>query len=843
MTKAPDHTALAPYLECGMTLMPLFRWDRVTTLPSGKVRQDGKRPLDKDWTRRVYDSRSSVAHAENGGNVGVRLDASWLVVDVDPRNMPEGRDTLAELCRAVGLRPDDAPRVLTGSGGEHIYLRKPADVPIVDSLDGYPGVEFKTRGRQVVAAGSVHPNGRHYVWDDLSAPLSSAPDAPERLLALVRRPDRSAAATGGGEYSQEEVAQVLDALDPTDFREHGDWLSIMQACHHASGGEARSEFIEWCTRDPNYADEAWGIGRRWDSLHRRPPSGTAVTYRTLEKYARDAGRADVIPRLDPTDDFDVAVSLPGEDQDIMGELPAHERRGPLERMNDRLCAVLDGGKFRVYRLSEDPDTGRESWSAMGRTDFLSFMENISVEAWRRAPGRPRGAAKKEEAPKPKRGPGRPRKDGKEHPPKTKSEVDQDDLGLSTIAPPPAPEQDEGGGMHCVPVPIGPEWLRWPRRRTAESVVFDPQRSHPRYLNLWRGWGVDPAPGEWGYMLELISDVLCDGDTDAYEFAMNWMAYMVQKPWEPPGVAMCFHGGKGTGKSTLGNALVAIGGNHGMQVVSPELFTGRFNSHLMDVVVLFADEAVHPTDIASQGRLKAMVTERNMQYEAKGIDVRRGVNRAHVIMASNDDWFVPAGLVGGERRYFVCRVNNKRQEDINFFRRLNAQLYENGGLSAMLHDLQLRDIGNWAPRGNVPMTSALVDQKLRSMGPVSQWWFNILESGSLPFPADYDPIYEEWTAVYTDVRADFEDHCRRAGIRSSAMNRGIDRFFQGELAGVCPTVGLELRRPVPPDRVDVKVGADGMARCIGLPTLVNSRKAFEGVVGAAMQWATGPTDWS
>lgn len=95
-------------------------------------------------------------------NVGVRLPSDWLVLDVDPRNFPEGRDSLAELVADTGLGLSTAPHTITGSGGHHYWFRKYADVQVLDSLDDYQGVEFKSAGRQVVAPGSIHPNGNKY---------------------------------------------------------------------------------------------------------------------------------------------------------------------------------------------------------------------------------------------------------------------------------------------------------------------------------------------------------------------------------------------------------------------------------------------------------------------------------------------------------------------------------------------------------------------------------------------------------------------------------------------------------------------------------------------------------
>src|SRR3546814_13276954 len=76
----------------------------------------------------------------------------------------------------------------------------------------------------------------------------------------------------------------------------------MMACHDATAGDGREEFIAWSTSDPQYAADAWIIGRRWDSLH-AGKVGQRVTVKTLYKHLHDAGRGELIPRVSPAEDF------------------------------------------------------------------------------------------------------------------------------------------------------------------------------------------------------------------------------------------------------------------------------------------------------------------------------------------------------------------------------------------------------------------------------------------------------------------------------------------------------------------------------------------------------------
>lgn len=107
----------------------------------------------------------------------------------------------------------------------------------------------------------------------------------------------------------------------------------------------------------------------------------------------------------------------------------------------------------------------------------------------------------------------------------------------------------------------------------------------------------------------------------------------------------------------------------------------------------------------------------------------GKNLIHIVMASNSDWVVPAGL-DGERRFAVFEVNDSRKDDHAFFRALNRQLDE-GGRAAFLHDMLARDIRGWHPRNDIPQNGALAEQKLRGMEAEFAWWHSLLYTGELP----------------------------------------------------------------------------------------------------------------
>ena len=201
-------------------------------------RSIGKAPL-KGWRGddAVISIDDAIEHMEARSNVGVRLSDCDLVVDVDPRNFAEGCDPLKELGEQLGIDWNDWPCVITGSGGLHYYMRLPKDVVIRETLDDFAGLEFKAFGRQMVSPGSVHPDtGAPYLWDPLGIPLAEMKVAPANLVELLRRPEVKAGDSIGGDYSAEKLEVMLSGLNVADYREHGNWLEIMMASHHATGG-------------------------------------------------------------------------------------------------------------------------------------------------------------------------------------------------------------------------------------------------------------------------------------------------------------------------------------------------------------------------------------------------------------------------------------------------------------------------------------------------------------------------------------------------------------------------------------------------------------------------------
>ena len=179
----PKVAAIRAYTRAGFALIPLCSLTQEHE-HEGKTctKSRGKVPLSASWQKTKPGSHPEEELA--AGNYGVALPQDVVVVDIDPRNFEKDDRPVARLVAAVGAL--ESYTVTTGGGGAHIYFRIPAGFRISNSLKAYPGIEFKSAGRQVVGPGSVHPiSGKEYVVT--AGHIENLSAMPEALFALISR--------------------------------------------------------------------------------------------------------------------------------------------------------------------------------------------------------------------------------------------------------------------------------------------------------------------------------------------------------------------------------------------------------------------------------------------------------------------------------------------------------------------------------------------------------------------------------------------------------------------------------------------------------------------------------
>lgn len=145
---------------------------------------------------------------------------------------------------------------------------------------------------------------------------------------------------------------------------------------------------------------------------------------------------------------------------------------------------------------------------------------------------------------------------------------------------------------------------------------------------------------------------------------------------------------GTGKGFLANAYGHLWGPHYTTVTHREHVAGRFNNHLFAQRFVFIDEGVFGGNKKDVGILKTRVTENYVMFEAKGVDPIKVRNRMIFMIASNEEYVIPADIA--DRRWQMFDVGSKHREDREYFKAISDQLRA-GGYQAFMHHLLERDI--------------------------------------------------------------------------------------------------------------------------------------------------------
>jgi hypothetical protein len=275
--------------------------------------------------------------------------------------------------------------------------------------------------------------------------------------------------------------------------------------------------------------------------------------------------------------------------------------------------------------------------------------------------------------------------------------------------------------------LGKAWLTWAHRKTYKQVVFAPgQQLGEDTLNLWQGFAVHPRKGSWTRYATLIRDVICSGNDEYYNYLLNWMARAVQQPGAQGEVAIVLRGERGAGKSTFIGTFGRLFAPHYLQISSAQHLTGTFNLHLETCALLFLDEAMWAGDHQGESTLKALITEPTIAIRSMRTNMYQAPNCLHIMMATNSEWAVPAGMK--ERRYFVLDCSSRHLQDTDYFGAIRHEM-DNGGLEALLHDLQTRDLSTFNVR-TIPHTDALREQQVLSLNPAETWWYDKLHRGEI-----------------------------------------------------------------------------------------------------------------
>jgi len=230
------------YAALGIPVMPLHFIKPDGACSCGKPKGDpkckpGKHPYGRLVPHGLTDASTDpdlVREWFNGTpyNIGFCSGEISQIFALDRDDRDQGDQSLADLEAQYGPLPDTA-RQHTGNGMHYLFNLPPGRAIRNSAKKLAPGLDIRGLGGYIVAAPSVHENGRTYTWEgDVLPTRQQIANAPAWLLDLIEQANASA---------QKKTAQPQS--NPQSNRNNELGLAVFHWPNQIRDGEGREDFI------------------------------------------------------------------------------------------------------------------------------------------------------------------------------------------------------------------------------------------------------------------------------------------------------------------------------------------------------------------------------------------------------------------------------------------------------------------------------------------------------------------------------------------------------------------------------------------------------------------------
>ena len=369
-----------------------------------------------------------------------------------------------------------------------------------------------------------------------------------------------------------------------------------------------------------------------------------------------------------------------------------------------------------------------------------------------------------------------------------------------------------------------QFLVNPKTHVYDAIAFSPLKTPPTTLNYWTGHTVTPVAGDWSIISNFLSEIICNNDITLYQYLIKYLAHMLQKPEEKPGIAIVMLSLEGCGKGTMFTLLNAIWSRSTLEVADVGHVIGTFNAALERNYVICMDEALFKGDKASMERLKSLITEPHIRIEQKYQPSRTIDSYHRFFAASNSDHFATVSM--GERRLLFLRISDQRKQDLDYFDLIYKAISDKTVISAMVHELVNMDLSKFNVRER-PVTKEHLNQKLQSLSGFERFWFEVLSNSGFSTRSEgvYAPTtFNQWSDdrfITTNALMNaYQQYDKNTGKYAPVQSRGIS---------------LAINKVCPSAYCDRQTITGKQERGYQLPKLGEARKEFETLLGNRITW--------
>ncbi len=263
------------------------------------------------------------------------------------------------------------------------------------------------------------------------------------------------------------------------------------------------------------------------------------------------------------------------------------------------------------------------------------------------------------------------------------------------------------------------------------------------LNLFTGFKFKTLPQEekqeddYFESIEIILNhvlkVLCNGNEKIYKYVIQWIAHLIQKPWDKSGVpCILMISDEGTGKNLFWDFMGEVLGSIYYIVINDlKAVTSKFNTRLQGKLLTCLNEIQnYGGKFKTNDKLKSILSDKKLIIEPKGKEAYEIDNYSRFVMLTNNDWPVRVG--NGDRRYVAINCSDSKKGDRQYFNELASAVNDEANAKKFFQYVAKIDISEFCVR-TIPETKLKNNLK----------WNNI-ENRPLQF------LKEEIIEKYTDL---------------------------------------------------------------------------------------------
>ena len=276
-----------------------------------------------------------------------------------------------------------------------------------------------------------------------------------------------------------------------------------------------------------------------------------------------------------------------------------------------------------------------------------------------------------------------------------------------------------------------DWIKDINMRLYTTMDFLPKplKCPVDTYNIFRGLEVEKLETTELCGIDVLLNhfkILVNHDDKSFEYLMNWLAHLFQKPGELSRVAIVFKSEQGTGKNLIFEELIGrmLGDKLWIQTGILDKVIGRF-SMISNKLLSILDEMNGKDSFMGSEVLKNLIVSPKISFEEKNVMTCMVNNCNRFVFFSNND--TPVKIELSDRRFVVFEADNSLRNNEKYFKELIKNIKDDKVVYSFYQYLLNRDITEWNSINDRPITKVYKDIQSANIPMVARFLSNYIDN--------------------------------------------------------------------------------------------------------------------